>query len=190
MDLPPQTSSRYLVGIDLGTTNCSLCYVDRQDPELRLQQFSVEQLVSPGQSSGSPLLPSFCYLPGTYDLPPGALALPWNRESDKAVGVFARDQGAKVPVRLVASAKSWLAHAGVNRLNPILPWGSGLGGQMLSPVAASSLYLAHLKDAWNWRFAKELDEHGDPCLLQAQSVVVTVPASFDETARELTLQAA
>ncbi|MBQ6471612.1 MAG: Hsp70 family protein [Victivallales bacterium] len=178
------------MGIDLGTTNCSLCYVDRQDPELRLQQFSVEQLVSPGQSSGSPLLPSFCYLPGTYDLPPGALALPWNRESDKAVGVFARDQGAKVPERLVASAKSWLAHAGVNRLNPILPWGSGLGGQMLSPVAASSLYLAHLKDAWNWRFAKELDEHGDPCLLQAQSVVVTVPASFDETARELTLQAA
>ena len=190
MDSPPKISSRFLVGIDLGTTNCSLCYVDCQDPQKRLRQLSIEQLVSAGQSSGSALLPSFCYLPGNHELPPGALALPWNQDGDKAVGIFARDQGAKVPERLISSAKSWLAHAGVNRLNPILPWGSNLGSQMLSPVAASSLYLAHLRDAWNWRFAKELDDHGDPCVLQEQSVVVTVPASFDETARELTLQAA
>ncbi|MBO7092810.1 MAG: Hsp70 family protein, partial [Victivallales bacterium] len=136
------------------------------------------------------LLPSFCYLPGEHDLPENALSLPWDRSPKLAVGHFAREQGARIPERLVGSAKSWLAHAGVERTKPILPWGGELGDQMLSPVDASAKYLEHLKHAWNQHFAKTKDEDGTPCLLQNQQVVLTVPASFDETARELTVQAA
>ena len=183
-------TSRFLVGIDLGTTNCSVCYIDMTEPERRLHDFPVVQTVAPGETAAETLLPSFCYLPGEHDLPENALSLPWNRAPQIAVGHFAREQGARIPERLVASAKSWLAHAGVDRTKPILPWGGELGGQMLSPVDASAQYLEHLKFAWNQRFASVKDDDGTPCLMQNQQVVLTVPASFDETARELTVQAA
>ena len=194
--LPPVKSaetiapSRFLVGIDLGTTNCSVCYIDMAEPERALHDFPIIQTVAVGETAAETLLPSFCYLPGEHDLPENALSLPWDRSPKLAVGHFAREQGARIPERLVGSAKSWLAHAGVERTKPILPWGGELGNQMLSPVDASAQYLEHLKYAWNQRFAKTKDEDGTPCLLQNQQVVLTVPASFDETARELTVQAA
>lgn len=181
---------RFVVGIDLGTTNCSVCYCDLEGTDGKLEQFAIEQLVAPGETSRESLYPSFCYLPGAHELAPGALALPWGALQERATGRFAREQGASVPERLIASAKSWLAHSGVNRRNRILPWGSELGAQMVSPLQVSSFYLQHIRDAWDFHFKKVLDRDGTPCLLSSQSVVVTVPASFDETARELTLEAA
>src|SRR4051812_9921553 len=119
--------TRYLVGIDLGTTNSALAYIDLQGyrpgaktPAIR--PFAVPQLVAPGEVRDRELLPSFLYLPGGHDLPAGATALPWDRDRPYAVGEFARNHGARVPGRLVTSAKSWLCHAGVDRLAPLLPW--------------------------------------------------------------------
>jgi hypothetical protein len=132
------------------------------------------------------MLPSFLYLPGTHDLPPGAARLPWKEDADRIVGEFARVQGAKVPGHLVASAKSWLCHGGVDREAPILPWAAPEGARRVSPVEASADFLRHIRDAWNARFATD-----DPSRrLETQEVMLTVPASFDEAARELTLDAA
>ena len=181
--------SRYLVGIDLGTTNCAVAYVDthgRERPSADIRNFEVPQLVAPGETAPRPMLPSFLYLPGEHELPPGATRLPWNEGSDRIVGEFARSQGAKVPSRLVSSAKSWLCHAGIDREADILPWGSPPEVKKVSPVEASASYLRHIRDAWNDAFAQ-----GDPSKrLENQEVVLTVPASFDEAARELTIEAA
>ncbi len=180
--------ARYVVGIDLGTTNTALAYVDLKatGPKLEIKTFAIPQLVGPGRVGERSTLPSFLYLPGPYELDPEALALPWAPERDFAVGTFARDQGALVPGRLVSSAKSWLCHGGVDREAPILPWGAGEEVKKVSPVEASARYLAHLREAWNFVMAAE-----DPAnALENQLVIVTVPASFDEVARELTRQAA
>lgn len=185
-----ETPGRFIVGIDLGTTNCSLCYLDCESPSPRLTTFDIPQLVAPGETSARSLLPSFAYLPGDRELPDGALHLPWSTTTPHAVGLFAREQGARIPERLVSSAKSWLAHAGVDRNRPILPWGSDLGAQMASPVTISACYLQHLRDAWNNSLGKLRDKDGTRCRLQDQTVILTVPASFDEAARTLTLQAA
>ena len=181
--------SRYIVGIDLGTTNIVVFYVDTYAETPTINNFPIPQLVAAGEIDDRPLLPSYCYLPGTADLPEDATILPWD-EPDHIVGTFARDQGAQVPDRLVTSAKSWLAHAGVDRTRPILPWGNELGHQALSPVAVTATYLDHIRRAWNHRFAHALDKDESPCLLEHQQVIVTIPASFDETARELTISAA
>lgn len=186
----PASIGRFLVGIDLGTTNCSVCYADLTEDTPTLRQFLIPQLIAPGEVAAEPLLPSFCYLAGEHDLPGHALGLPWTKSNRHAVGRLARDQGAAVPERLVASAKSWLAHAGVDRQKPILPWGSELGKQMISPVQAAFLCLDHIRAAWDRQFAQVKDEDGTPCKLAEQQVIVTVPASFDEAARNLTLEAA
>ncbi|AGA27332.1 Hsp70 family protein [Singulisphaera acidiphila] len=181
--------SRYIVGIDLGTTNCAVAYVDtkgRERPTADIRLFSVPQLVAPGETAPRPMLPSFLYLPGTHDLPAGAARLPWKDDADRIVGEFARIQGAKVPAHLVASAKSWLCHSGVDREAEILPWASPPGARKVSPVEASADFLRHIRDAWNDQFARD-----DQTLrLEQQEVVLTVPASFDEAARELTVDAA
>ena len=122
--------SRYIVGIDLGTTNCAVAYVDtkgRERPSADIRVFEVPQLVAPGETAPRPMLPSFLYLPGPHELPPGASQLPWNEGADRIVGEFARIQGARVPGHLVASAKSWLCHPGVDREADILPWGGPAG---------------------------------------------------------------
>ncbi len=181
--------SRYLVGIDLGTTNCAVAYVDthgRERPTADIRDFPVPQLVAPGETAPRSMLPSFLYLPGAHELPPGASRLPWSESSDSIIGEFARSQGAKVPSRLVASAKSWLCHSGVDREADMLPWGSPPEIKKVSPVEASASYLRHIRDAWNHTFAHDDDSHR----LEVQEVVLTVPASFDEAARELTLAAA
>jgi hypothetical protein len=150
------------------------------DPAASLDVVPVPQLVAPGEVQERALLPSNAYLPSEHELPAGARRLPWG-EPEIVVGELARAQGARVPGRLVASAKSWLSHARVDREAPILPWGAPEGVPRLSPVAASALYLGHLAEAFRQRFGAPLGE---------QDVVLTVPASFDEVARELTVRAA
>jgi hypothetical protein len=180
-------ASRYVVGIDLGTTNCALAYVDTaQGDEAPITQLPIPQVVAPGEVADRPLLPSFIYLPGPGEQPAGALRLPWAPERDFAVGQFAQQFGSQVPTRLVASAKSWLCHPGVDRRAPILPWKAPESTRHVSPLEASRLFLSHLVEAWNHTIAKT-----DPAQrLELQDVVLTVPASFDAAAREMTLEAA
>jgi molecular chaperone DnaK (HSP70) len=176
----------YLVSIDLGTTNTVLAYALPGAAEVEL--LAIEQLVAPGEVAGAPLLPSMRYHPAEGELAPGELQLPWLQQDPAgvervAVGRLARLLGAQTPGRLVASAKSWLSHAGVDRMAAILPWGAGEAEvAKVSPVAASASYLAHLAAAWNARFPQ--------APLERQQIVLTVPASFDEDARALTLEAA
>ena len=145
----------------------------------------IEQLVAPGSTSREPMLPSSLYLPGQHELPPGALHLPWTTdgaEPSSCVGRLAQNQGSKVPGRLVTSAKSRLSYGGVDRTAPILPWGADQAVEKVSPVATSTRYLKHVVAAWSHNFPD------DP--LPEQDVVLTVPASFDDVARTLTLEAA
>ena len=180
---------RYIIGIDLGTTNSAVAYVDLTGPQATrraIQPFSVMQLIAPGELAPRSVLPSFLYLPGAYDLPAGSTALPWAPDRTYAVGEFAREQGARVPGRLVTSAKSWLGHAGVDRTAPILPWGAKEDVAKVSPVEASRRYLQHMREAWNAQIANGQEEN----FLENQLIILTVPASFDEVARELTITAA
>src|SRR5262249_41356390 len=188
-DKAGMSRSNYLVGIDLGTTNCAVAFVDthgRERPVADIRKFPVPQLLAPGETAPRPLLPSFPFLPGAHELPPGAARLPWSEDAGAIVGEFARFQGAKVPARSVSSAKSWLCHPGIDREADILPWGSPPEVAKVSPVEASAAYLRHIRDAWNDTFARE----SESMRLEQQEVVLTVPASFDEAARELTLEAA
>ena len=179
----PMPSPSYIIGIDLGTTNCAVAFVDpAQGADSPVIDFPIPQLQRPGEVAAMPLLPSCLYIPGDHELPPGSTQLPWGQSPKLIVGAFARWQGARVPGRLVASAKSWLCHAGVDRSAPILPWGAPTGVVKVSPVEASALLLSHMAAAWN---AAHLDAQ-----MAQQEVVITVPASFDEVARALTVNAA
>jgi molecular chaperone DnaK (HSP70) len=183
--------SRYLIGIDLGTTNSAVAYIDTHDSPAveapRLCVFEVPQLIAAGEIGRLPTLPSFLYFAGDGDIAPDGLRLPWNNEgTNPVVGALARDQGALVPGRQVSSAKSWLCEPSVDRSAKILPWGAEQTEQTCSPVEASTCYLAHLRDAWNYTMAQ-----GDAALrFENQEIVLTVPASFDPEARELTIEAA
>ena len=155
--------ARYLVGIDLGTTNSALAYIDldhppRPDGRVDIRSFPVPQLVAPGEVKERPLLPSFLYLPGPHDQAAGATALPWDKTRDYAVGEFARNHGGRVPGRLVTSAKSWLCHAGVDRTAPLLPWTAPPDVARLSPVEASTRYLRHMVEGWNYVMAQGRDD--------------------------------
>jgi hypothetical protein len=182
--------SRYLIGIDLGTTNSALSYIDLQtSPRVgrpTIKPFPLPQLVAPGDVAERPLLPSFLYLPADNELPAGSLALPWDKGRAFAVGEFARNHGGRVPGRLVSSAKSWLCHAGVDRTKGLLPWSAPPDVPRLSPVEVSTRYLKHMAEAWNSTIARGNAEHA----LEKQTVVLTVPASFDDVARSLTVEAA
>lgn len=180
---------RTIIGIDLGTTHCVMAYT-RANPEAteeaEIRIFRVSQLVGPGEVKSRPLLPSFLYLPTQQELSGGACALPWNASAENAVGEFARTRGAEVPNRLVSSAKSWLCHTGVDRTSAILPWDAPQDVPRMSPVEASAAFLRHLRDAWNQEMAAD-----DPSeRFEAQEILLTVPASFDAVARELTVRAA
>jgi len=172
-------SARFVVGIDLGTTHCSLAASQLADPKVFLMD--VPQLVAAGETADRPLFPSFMYLPAPGELSDDDRRLPWG-VSPRVVGEFARRLGAKVPSRLVASAKSWVCHGGVNRRAPILPWNSPDDEPHVSPFEAQVAYLEHLRQVWEHRYPD--------APLASQDVVVTVPASFDEGARELTTDAA
>ena len=185
--------SQYIVGIDLGTTHTVVAYARRMAPAAGgkpagIELLEIEQLVAPGEVAALPLLPSCRYHAAAGELAAAALQLPWPAEEGDAnstpvvIGQWARALGAQVPGRLVASAKSWLSHAALDRLAPILPWGAPADVPKVSPVEASASYLLYVRSAWNWRFP------GSP--LENQELVLTVPASFDEGARALTLSAA
>lgn len=176
---------RYIIGIDLGTTNCCVSYVDTQDPKFSIQTLRIPQLTTPGYVEALTTLPSFCYLSTKHEWPTNSLSLPWKNTSDHCVGVFALQQGAKVPTKLVQSAKSWLCHSAVNRKDKILPI-EGDVDQKISPVEATAQYLKHIKDAWNYLLARS-DETSE---FDQQEIVITVPASFDEVSRRLTTEAA
>ncbi len=176
--------ARYLVGIDLGTTNTAVAYVDTRAADPRVRVFEVPQLVAPGEVAPRRQLPSFVYLAGEHDLSAPETALPWRTDSRRVIGELARSQGARNPARMIASAKSWLCHPGVDRKAAILPWGEG-DGPRLSPVAAQAEILAHIAAAWDHVMSGEPDSR-----FVEQDVVVTCPASFDEAARELTIEAA
>lgn len=172
-------SARFVVGIDLGTTHCALAASQLAAPKVFLMD--VPQLVAPGETADRPLFPSFMYLPAPGELSDDDRRLPWG-PSPQVVGEFARRLGSKVPSRLVASAKSWVCHGGVNRRAPILPWNSPDDEPHVSPFEAQVAYLEHLRKVWEFRYPDTP--------LAEQDVVVTVPASFDEGARELTTDAA
>ncbi len=135
-------ASRYVVGIDLGTTNSAVAFVDTTQPQWLVATFSVPQLVGPGVVEARETLPSFHYQRAEGEFAPTALRLPWSDENPShAVGMFARDQGAIVPGRLISSAKSWLCHSGVDRLAELLPWHGAADVARLSPVDVSARYL-------------------------------------------------
>ena len=181
----PAADARYAIGIDLGTTHSALSWVDigASDGDRTAHGvLPVAQLTAPGAVEDQPLLPSFLYLPHADELSPGDLTLPWRADADFAVGQFARSRGATTPIRLVSSAKSWLCHPGVDRRAAILPSEAPPEVAKVSPLEASVRYLAHLRAAWN---------HAHPeAPFEAQNVTVTIPASFDPAARELTAEAA
>ncbi|MEW4567866.1 Hsp70 family protein [Tautonia sp. JC769] len=182
--------SRYVVGIDLGTTNSALAYVDSSesadDRTAPVRSLAIPQLVAVNDVAERPVLPSFLYLPSEKDFPTGSTDLPWSKKPDRVVGVLAREHGSKVPGRLVGSAKSWLCYEGVNRETALLPWNAPEEVPKVSPVEASSAYLGYLRDAWNAQIAGK--SAGD--CLEKQEIYLTVPASFDAVARELTVEAA
>ncbi|KJS33542.1 MAG: molecular chaperone DnaK [Desulfatitalea sp. BRH_c12] len=178
-------AKRFIIGIDLGTTNSAVSYVDLSAPSAAIEIFNVPQLTAPGEFRRLPVLPSFLYIPGQYDIDGAAITHPWPKVEDDFAGALARDQGAQVPGRLVSSAKSWLCHGNVDRNARILPWGAPQEVHKVSPVQAGAAYLGHIRRAWNYSRGDE-----EELFLENQNVVLTVPASFDEVARELTLAAA
>jgi len=178
-------ATRFSIGIDLGTTNCALAYAPVTDDPRELPSvtlFSVPQLVNPGEVRDEGLLPSFLYIPSASDFPAGSTALPWDPAPRHLVGQLAQKRGAEVAGRLVSSAKSWLSHSGVDRTAPILPLNAPDGVEKLSPLETSRRYLEHLRAAWDFKMPD--------APFTEQEIFLTVPASFDAVARELTLQAA
>lgn len=175
----------FIVGIDLGTTNSALAYCElgAESDAPRIDISPIPQVVNPNEVADRTLLPSFLYIPGDLDFPKGSLGLPWDAEPQFVIGELARKRGAESPGRLVSSAKSWLSYTGANRTGPILPWQAAVEVSKLSPVEVSSRYLAYIRTAWD-------AQHGKDRGLAAQDVLLTVPASFDEEARELTRRAA
>lgn len=176
------TDAQYVLGIDLGTTNSVLAYTRLDTEEPSVEVLDVPQLVAPGTVESSGRLPSFLYLAAAAEARSSVLDLPWAKHRDFAVGEYARRQSAESPQRTVSGAKSWLCHARVDRRQPILPWQAPEEVSKVSPVTASQRYLEHLIAAWESAFPE--------APVAKQRVVLTVPASFDASARELTREAA
>ena len=182
--------SRFVVGLDLGTTNSAMAYVDTNETPRRIRTFAIPQVVAPGQIEARDTLPSFHYQPASGEFPDDSTRMTWPsvpdarsvRDTESIVGHFARDHGTLVPGRMISSAKSWLCHAGVDRTADLLPWQGAEDVERLSPVAVSARYLQHARDAWDAQFPEYR--------LAEQDFVLTLPASFDEVARELTVKAA
>jgi molecular chaperone DnaK (HSP70) len=181
---PPaeQTKTRFIVGIDLGTTNSAVAFVDTAEAAPAIRMFAMPQVVRPGAVEARPTLPSFLYLPSAAEMTPASLSLPWQESPGFVVGELARAHGWQVPARLVSSAKSWLCHSGIDRIAACLPWQAPDEVPKVSPVEASARYLAHVRGAWDSAHPNEK--------MAEQEVLLTVPASFDAVARELTVRAA
>jgi molecular chaperone DnaK (HSP70) len=185
-NLPEPT---YIIGIDLGTTNSVVAYADAKTapgnpPEIRI--FPIPQTVGPGTVEKRDILPSFLMVPGPQKEPVGFADLAWDPSRKISVGEYARDRGAELPNSLISSSKSWLCNAMVDREDAILPWEGALAEAKLSPVESSAAILQHLRDAWN----KGMAGDNSDLMMEHQQVLLTVPASFDAVARELTVRAA
>ena len=175
-----------ILGIDLGTTNSAIAVAD----DAPARGVDITQVVGPGEIAARPTLPSFLLLPSEHEVPSAQLQLPWSGALRYTVGTFARERGAELPHRLVSSAKSWLCNPSIDRTAQVLPFRGAQreleaemeGGERVSPVNASARYLAHLRAAW--------DDANEDFPADEQDVLVTVPASFDPVARELTVVAA
>ncbi len=177
--------SRYVVGIDLGTTNSAVTYIDSVEQPWKIRVLSIPQLVASGEVESLDTLPSFYYQPVQTSgrNSDTSLRLPWHTKSPgSCIGAYARDQTAKTSGRGIASAKSWLCHSAVDRTSALLPWHGASDVNRLSPVEVSGEYLRHIRQAWDQQFP----DHR----LAEQDIVLTLPASFDEIARELTVEAA
>jgi len=175
-------NSLYSIGIDLGTTNSALAYVSLNDDQPHVQLLDIPQMTSATATENRTLLPSFIYCPTDAEKNSGSLLLTGHKKDTGVIGHFARAQSADVPTRTIAAAKSWLCHSRVDRHQPILPWNAPDDVHKLSPVTASALYLHHMVNAWN-------EQHPEAPFNQ-QHVTLTVPASFDASARDLTREAA
>jgi molecular chaperone DnaK (HSP70) len=177
--------SRYVVGVDLGTTNSAVTYIDTEESPWKIRVLSIPQFVAAGETESLETLPSFYFQPvQTGDAAAKAqLRMPWDKKSPSfCVGAYARDETARTSGRGIASAKSWLCHTAVDRTAALLPWQGAGDVKRLSPVDVSAQYLRHVRKAWDQQFPDEL--------LADQDIVLTLPASFDEVARELTVEAA
>jgi len=179
------SEAAYIIGIDLGTTNCTMAYTsirpeDKQHPQL--EQVSIIQMMAAQTSGNAFTLPSFIYYPLPEELKAKVAELPWNKESPFAIGTYARDRGAELPTRLIASAKSWLCHPGINRREKLLPLEAEEKNNRMSPLEATAEILRHMCAAWNGAMPEA--PFGN------QIVLVTVPASFDPSARQLVQEAA
>jgi len=179
----------YIIGIDLGTTNSIVAYTDAaiekgEAPDIRV--FDIPQIVSPHTIEKRNILPSFLYLPGASEAADGAFDLPWSTKDLIIVGEYARSRGAEVPQRVIASAKSWLCNTSVDRNKPILPWEAPQDIKKISPVEATAAILSFIRNAWNHEMAAD----DSSLAMENQITYLTVPASFDAVARELTVQAA
>jgi len=175
-------SAKYVIGIDLGTTNSVLAYAPLDAEQPRLELLPIPQLVAAATTESRTGLPSFLYLASQQEAAGGSLDKPWASGREYAVGEYARRQAAEMPDRTVAAAKSWLCHSSVDRRQPILPWNAPAEIPKGSPVTASQRYLEHLIGAWE-------SAHPEAPIAE-QRVVLTVPASFDSSARDLTREAA
>lgn len=169
----------YIIGIDLGTTNCTMAYA-KADGEIT--QFMIPQIIAAGNQSDDASLPSFVYFPLPEELSTKVAGIEWDTGRNHCVGVFARERGAELPARMIASAKSWLCHSGIDRRSAILPIGADDDAEKMSPLAACASLLRHLKEAWNAKMPK--------AVFNKQTVLITVPASFDPSARQLVQEAA
>ncbi|OGV17694.1 MAG: hypothetical protein A2X47_02775 [Lentisphaerae bacterium GWF2_38_69] len=177
---------RYLIGIDLGTTNSVVYYIDKTKEKPLPELFKVPQLTEAGEISEEELLPSFIYIPDDKELPDGSLNTEWNGKASFCVGEFAKKSSPKVPLKVITSAKSWLCAENIDKNSPVLPWNRNNPEKQLSPVEAIKSILEHIKNAWNYKMAST-DKN---LSMEKQIIVVTVPASFDTVARELTVKAA
>ena len=177
----------FLIGIDLGTTNSAVAAVDTRRRNPRVELFRIPQLTAPGVVEPRPVLPSFLYFPEPDEIAGGGVALPWDPNPGAIVGVLARDRGALAPARQVASAKSWLAHPGVDRRAAI----PAVGQHGAGSAHVARRRVGPLSDAPPRRVERDDRRPATTALrFERQSIVLTVPASFDEEARELTVEAA
>lgn len=175
-------AAKYMIGIDLGTTNCTMAYTLNGDQESEIVQFAIPQILAPGVQGEQTSLPSFVYLPLKEELQSKAVAIDWDPSREYCVGLFARNRGQEVSDRLVSSAKSWLCHGGIDRRGKILPATAEEDALKMSPLEACAKYVQHLKEAWN-------QKHPDEPFCE-QQLLITVPASFDPSARQLVQEAA
>jgi hypothetical protein len=189
------TEPVYIIGLDLGTTNSVLAYTEAAAgslEEAQIRIFEIPQAVDAGVVAVRAILPSFVLVPESHDIPPDALVVPWDAAADIGVGEYARSRGEEIPHRLISSSKSWLCNTLVDRNAPILPWDrrASRGERKLSPVEASAAILKHIQDAWNHTMARTETGYDEALKMENQHIILTVPASFDAVARQLTVAAA